>query len=129
MTDYTEKPCGNDATHGRREEAIMPQVVSCAEFANSRRGSELWIAHFQAGEGVKFCLGLDAPNTKALQHGLWKGMFVIPECGMPSREELYEALILFKKEAQKRGYISADMTDREFARELLGKFSKEGGDD
>lgn len=107
----------------------MPQVVSCAEFANSRRGSELWIAHFQAGEGVKFCLGLDAPNTKALQRGLWKGMFVIPECGMPSREELYEALILFKKEAQKRGYISADMTDREFARELLGKFSEEGGDD
>lgn len=129
MTDCTEKPCGNDATHGRREEAIMPQVVSCAEFANSRRGSELWIAHFQAGEGVKFCLGLDAPNTKALQRGLWKGMFVIPERGMPSREELYRALILFKKEAQRRGYIPADMTDREFARELLGKFSEEGGDD
>lgn len=129
MTDCTEKPCGNDATHGRREEAIMPQVVSCAEFANSRRGSELWIAHFQAGEGVKFCLGLDAPNTKALRLGLWRGVFVIPEHGMPSREELYRALILFKREAQRRGYIPADMTDREFARELLGKSSEKGGDD
>ena len=56
-------------------------------------------------------------------------MFVIPECGMPSREELYEALILFKREAQRRGYLPAGMTDREFARELLGKFSEEGGDD
>ena len=56
-------------------------------------------------------------------------MFVIPECGMPSREELYEALILFKREAQRRGYIPADMTDREFARELLGKSSEKGGDD
>ena len=48
---------------------------------------------------------------------------------MPSREELYEALILFKREAQRRGYLPAGMTDREFARELLGKFSEEGGDD
>lgn len=107
----------------------MPQVVSFVEFANSRRGDGLWIAHFQAGEGVKFCLGLDAPNAKALRLGLWRGVFVIPERGMPSREELYEALVLFKKEAQRRGYIPAGMTDREFARELLGKFSEEGGDD
>ncbi len=57
MADCTEKPCGNDATHGRREEAIMPQVVSFAEFANSRRGSELWIAHFQAGEGGEILFG------------------------------------------------------------------------
>lgn len=129
MADCTEKPCGNDATHGRREEAIMPQVVSGAEFTNSRRGNELLVAHFQAGERVRFCLGLDAPNTKALRLGLWKGVFVIPECGVPSKEELYEALLLFKREAQRRGYISADMTDREFARELLGRFSEEGGDD
>ncbi len=107
----------------------MPQVVSGAEFANSRRGSELLMARFQADGGARFCLGLDAPNAKALRLGLWKGVFVIPECGMPSREELYEALLLFKREAQRRGYISADMTDREFARELLGKSSKEGGDD
>ena len=107
----------------------MPQVVSCAEFANSRRGSELWIAHFQAGEGVRFCLGLDAPNTKELQHGLWKGMFVIPECGMPSREELYEALILFKREAQRRGYLPAGMTVEGFAQEFLDEFSGKGGDD
>lgn len=107
----------------------MPQVEEDIRLTNTQRGGGRWLAHFEVGENTRFCLGLDAPNTKALQHGLWKGMFVIPECGMPSREELYEALVLFKKEAQRRGYIPADMTDREFARELLGRFSEEGGDD
>lgn len=130
MADCTEKPCGDDATHGRREETIMSRMdESIVEFVNLEKSGGDVVYYYSTSRGVKFCLGLHAPNAQDLKLHLAEEVVFGWSPEAPNRSELYQALLLFGGELQRRGFIPPIGVIHEFAQKYLDEFSEEGGDD
>ena len=130
MADCTEKPCGDDAINGRREEAIMPRMdESIVEFVYLERSGGDIVYYYSTSRGREFCLGLHAPNAQDLRLHLAGEVVFGRSLEAPSRSELYQALLLFGGELQRRGFIPPIGVIHEFAQKYLDEFSEEGGDD
>ncbi len=102
---------------------------SIVEFVTlERRGGDI-VYYYSTSRGVEFCLGLHAPNVQDLRLHLVGEVIFGRNPEAPNRSELYQALLLFGGELQRRGFIPPIGVIHEFAQKYLGKFSEEGGDD
>ncbi|MFC2510839.1 MAG: hypothetical protein ACFNZD_00670 [Candidatus Nanoperiomorbus sp.] len=104
---------------------------SIVEFVTlEKSGGDIVYYYSTSRKGVEFCLGLHAPNAQDLRlHLAGEVVFGWNPEEAPNRSELYQALLLFGGELQRRGFIPQIGVIHEFAQKYLGKFSEEGGDD
>ena len=102
---------------------------SIVEFVTLEQREGDVVYYYDTSRGVKFCLGLHAPNVQDLRLHLAEE--VVFGCGSeaPSCSELYQALLLFGGELQRRGFIPPIGVIHEFAQKYLDEFSGKGGDD
>lgn len=110
----------------------MPQVVGDCVITlvpSVIEGEYGWAACYEFYSEGGICLRLDIPRVKAEGLDLVKEVEYVPEWGHVGFSNFHQAVLQFGTQLDRRGYLPAGMTDREFARELLGKFSEEGGDD
>ena len=98
-------------------------------FPPSLRGSTDGLPAMNSVQRGGICLRLDIPRVKAEGLDLVKEVEYVPEWGHVGFSDFHQAVLQFGTQLDRRGYLPAGMTVEGFARELLGKFSEEGGDD
>lgn len=109
MADCTERPCGNDATHGRREEAIMSRMdESIVEFVTLEQNRGDVVYYYSTSRGGEVLFGASRPERTGSEVTLsWRGgVWMEPGGGSKSLRALSGTTFVWRRAPTEGIYTS-----------------------